>query len=105
MGLKELQDQIRALAATEETDAAVMSCYLNLQNGGVANREFFQNRISLLRKTLAAPLLRGFEEAVVRTCNYLDTELLADGQESSINAIAATTPKDFSKKRSRFWKS
>lgn len=92
MDLKELQDQIRALAATEETDAAVMSCYLNLQNGGVANREFFQNRVSLLRKTLAEPLLRGFEEAVVRTCDYLDNKLLVESGGLAVFARGGKEP-------------
>lgn len=92
MDLKELEDQIRALAATEETDGAVMSCYLNFQNGGVANREFFQNRISLLRKTLAEPLLNGFEEAVARTCDYLDTELFAESGGLAVFARGGKEP-------------
>ena len=92
MDLKEVQDQIRALAATEETDAVVMSCYLNLQNGGVANREFFQNRISLLRKTLAKPQLEGFEEAIVRICDYLDNKLLMESGGLAVFARGGKEP-------------
>lgn len=52
MELKELQQQKRILATMEETDAVVMTRYLNLQNGGVSYRDCFQNHISLFRKTL-----------------------------------------------------
>ena len=92
MDLKELQNQIRDLATMEETDAVVMSCYLNLQNGGVANRDFFQNRISLLRKTLAKPQLKGFEEAVVRICDYLDNELLRESGGLAVFARGGEKP-------------
>ena len=78
MELKKLQSHIRTLASLKETDAVVMSCYLNLEDGGVANRNFFHKRTNLLRKTLPESQLVGFEDAVVRICNYLDTELLAE---------------------------
>lgn len=78
MELKELKHHIHTLASLKEADEVVISCYLNLNEGGVANRDFFNTRINLLRRTLDDNQLDCFEEAVARIGEYLDTELISE---------------------------
>jgi hypothetical protein len=92
MDLKEIQNQIRTLAVMKETDSVVISCYLNLQKGGVANRNFFQNRVGLLRKILTKSQSNGFEEAIARICDYLDKELIPEFGGTAVFARGGEEP-------------
>lgn len=78
MELKELKNHIHTLASLKETDEVVISCYLNLDEEGAVNRDFFNKRISLLRRTLDDSQLVGFEEAVALIGEYLDTQIISE---------------------------
>lgn len=64
MDLKELQKHIRILATLPETGAPVISCYLNLETSESGYRHALDERVRLLRKSLAGETRRHFEEAL-----------------------------------------
>ena len=55
MDVKTLQQHLIALATLHETDAPVVSCYLNLERGPLAYRGALDARVELLRKSLPEP--------------------------------------------------
>ena len=70
MELKELQQHIRTLVTIEESEAPMISCYLNLETSG--HCAAFEERVHLLRKTFATAEKRQvFEEAVALIEGYL----------------------------------
>ncbi len=75
MELKELQKHIRTLVELEETDAPVISCYLNLEAGVPAYWQVLKERGQLVRKNLAGQTLQDFEEALARVERYVETEI------------------------------
>ena len=64
MDLKELQKHIRTLATLPEAAAPVISCYLNLEPSERGYRHALDERVRLLRKSLAGETRRHFEEAL-----------------------------------------
>lgn len=92
MDSKELQKHIRCLATLEESSDVVISCYLALQNEKVVNREAFQKRLRLLRASVAQDQWQGFDEAVDRVREYLNTELLPDSVGISVFARGGVDP-------------
>ncbi|MBI1790662.1 MAG: hypothetical protein HYR60_24285 [Acidobacteria bacterium] len=64
MDLKELQKHIRILATLPETGAPVISCYLNLETSESGYRHALDERVRLLRKSLAGETRRHFEVAL-----------------------------------------
>ena len=55
MDVKTLQQHLIALATLNETDAPVVSCYLNLERGPLAYRGALDARVELLRRSLPEP--------------------------------------------------
>lgn len=55
MDVKTLQQHLIALATLNETDAPVVSCYLNLERGPMAYRSALDGRVELLRRSLPEP--------------------------------------------------
>jgi hypothetical protein len=55
MDVKTLQQHLIALATLVETDAPVISCYLNLEQGPLAYRGALDARVELLRRSLPEP--------------------------------------------------
>ena len=55
MDVKTLQQHLIALATLNETDAPVVSCYLNLERGPMAYRSALDARVELLRRSLPEP--------------------------------------------------
>ena len=51
MEIKNLQKHIRTLAILEETEAPVVSCYLNLEGGEKGFRDFLNERTHILSGT------------------------------------------------------
>ena len=49
MELKELQEHIRALVTLEESEAPVVSVYMNLQKDAAELRQFTKHRVGLLK--------------------------------------------------------
>jgi protein required for attachment to host cells/ribosomal protein L30E len=81
MELKELQQHIRLLAALDETEAPVVSCYLDLSDR--AYRSELSRRRRELRKLLAAEDLNHFEESMQSVESYL-----GDGLEAATKGVA-----------------
>lgn len=74
MDVKELQNHIRTLAALEESEAPLISCYLNPGNGASVKTRFDQ-RTQVLRRALTGHALADFEEAATRVGKFLASEL------------------------------
>ncbi|MDP2858735.1 MAG: host attachment protein [Bacillota bacterium] len=82
MELKELQRHIMTLATLEESEAPVVSCYLDLETSGY--RTVLSERVHLLRKTFpTAEKRQDFEAAVA-----LIEEYLALGIHRDTNGLA-----------------
>lgn len=80
MELKNLQKHIRNLVTLEETEAPVISCYLNPGAGVQGYRHALNERVSLLRKSLSGEARRHFEEAAEpKAVQQDDGSLLVDG--------------------------
>lgn len=71
MDLKELQKHIRTLATLPEAGAPVISCYLNLETSESGYRHALDERVRLLRKSLAGETRRPFEEALSQIEGHL----------------------------------
>jgi len=72
MELKELQTHIRTLATLPETDAPVISCYLDLEAGPPRYRTILEERVRLLRTSLSEPARAKFDEALGRSMEFMD---------------------------------
>ncbi len=73
MELKELQTHIGTLATLPETDAPVISCYLDLEAGPSKYRNTLEERVRLLRKSLGEPARAQFDEALGRMMGFLES--------------------------------
>jgi len=71
MELKELQRHILTLATLPQTPDPVISCYLNREPGHPNGRHLLEERVQLLRGSLAAKWRWEFEEALNRIDAYL----------------------------------
>ena len=65
MDIQTLQKHVLTLATIEETDAPMVSCYLNLEKGLAAARRILDERVRLLRRTIPAPQRDSFEHALL----------------------------------------
>ena len=84
MDIQTLQKHVLTLATIEETDAPMVSCYLNLETGLAAARRILDERVRLLRKTLPAPQRDSFDQALLR----IDSRLAAGFRAESLGAAA-----------------
>jgi protein required for attachment to host cells len=80
--IRTLQRHVLTLATLEESDAPVISCYLNLEAGLAPARRVLDERVRLLRKTLPAPQRGPFEQALLR----IDSRLAAGFRAESLGA-------------------
>ncbi len=71
MELRELQDHVRMLTGLEETEAPVVSVYMNLQQDAGQLREFTKRRVGLLKESLPHQQLPDFRRAMERIGVYL----------------------------------
>ena len=82
MDIQTLQEHVLTLATIEETDAPMVSCYLNLETGLAAARRILDERVRLLRDTLPQPQRNSFEHALLR----IESRLAAGFQTESLGA-------------------
>ena len=66
MDIQTLQKHVLTLATLEETNAPVVSCYLNLEKGPDAARRVLDERVRLLRMTIPLPHRDAFEQALAQ---------------------------------------
>jgi rubrerythrin len=82
--IQTLQNHVLTLAALEETDAPVVSCYLNLETGLTTARHVLDERVRLLRKTLPLLQRQPFEQALSRIDSCLAAGFRADTLGSAV---------------------
>jgi rubrerythrin len=70
---RELEKHIRSLATLEESEAPLISCYLEVGNGLPEFRNVLNERVQTLRQSLKVNALTPFEEALVRIEAFLQT--------------------------------
>ena len=84
VNIQTLQKHVLTLATLEETDAPVVSCYLNLETGLIAAKRVVDERVRLLRKTLALPQREPFEQALRRIDSCLAAGFEPESQGAAI---------------------
>jgi hypothetical protein len=92
MDRKNLQQHIRTLALLAETNAPVISCYLNLGSGMAPCRDEFQERAGILRKNVGWHARLPFEEAVVAIETSINVPPQADARGMAIFARGGASP-------------
>lgn len=92
MELKNLQQHIRTLVTLEETEAPVISCYLNLDGGELAPRHALEARVSSLRKSFTGKQLQYLEEALIPIDSFIRTELLPEARGAAIFSRGGNPP-------------
>jgi hypothetical protein len=90
--LKTLQRHIHTLVTLKETEAPVVSVYLNPQQDPAELREFTKSRVGLLMKSLSQDHLRHFQRATDRIGRFLSHGLRGKPQGAAIFARAGTRP-------------
>ena len=79
-----MQRHVLTLATLEESDAPVISCYLNLETGLAPARQVLDERVRLLRKTLPSPRRDLFERALLRIDSRLAEGFQAESQGAAL---------------------
>jgi len=92
MELKTLQKHVRTLVTTEETEAPVISCYMNLESGISGYREALDERIRLLQASLKGDIRRCFEEALKSIETFIATELSPDTKGAAVFSRGGDQP-------------
>lgn len=92
MEVRELQEHIRVLAALEESGAPVISCYLDTGSGTAGYRTAFDQRVQLLRKSLAGRALADFEQGLARIEDFLAAQLSPGTKGAAVFARAGERP-------------
>ena len=92
MELESLQQHIRTLATLPETDAPVISCYLELNKGRLKDRNAFDQQVRSLQLGLVGASRQDFADAVQRIETYLANELLPDATGLAVFSRAGDSP-------------
>ena len=92
MELKNLQRHIRSLVTLPETSAQVVSCYLELEKGGIKDPAVFQKQVHHLTTGLAGQERQDFEAAMAAIQRYLAVELSPDAKGAAIFSRAGADP-------------
>ena len=71
MELSELQQHIRTLVTLEESEALVISCYLNVEAGLPGCRNAFAERVALLRRAVGAVHKNTLEEGLANLVSFV----------------------------------
>ena len=80
MEMKHLKKHIRALATLPETDARVVSCYVELEKGRLKNPQAFRRGLGVIKKSLTRTERQPVEESLSRIEAYLAEELLGEAK-------------------------
>lgn len=75
MKIEKLDEHIKRLATIESSDAPFISCYLDVRSGPFGYRQVVDDRVNLLRRSLAGKELAEFEEALAEIEAFLRTEV------------------------------
>ncbi len=92
MELKNLQKHVQTLATLSETESPVISCYLRLDEGRIADRNFLDGTFGSLRQGLTGDARRSFDEAVARIESYLARELMVEAEGIALFSRAGSDP-------------
>ena len=93
MELKDLKQHVRTLAALEEADAFVVSCYLNFKTGARDARDFFYQQAAALTRGLGRDAIRRqLEPAMNQVETYLSSDLARDVKGVAVFARAGRQP-------------
>ena len=92
MELKNLQRHIRSLATLPETSAQVVSCYLELEKGGIKDPAVIHEQVHHLTTGLAGQERQDFKAAMAAIQRYLAVELSADAKGAAIFSRAGAAP-------------
>ncbi|MCP4716256.1 MAG: hypothetical protein GY868_14150 [Deltaproteobacteria bacterium] len=92
MELKELKKQIRTLATLPETEAPVISCYLELLNGKINDQDTYNELARTAMVGLSEQELYIFKETLEPINTYLANELLPNAKGAAIFSRAGSTP-------------
>jgi hypothetical protein len=92
MELKTLQQHVRTLVTLEETEAPVVSCYLNLESGISGWRDDLDQRIHLLQAGLKGEKRLYFEEALNSIETFIAKELLPDTKGAAVFSRGGDQP-------------
>jgi protein required for attachment to host cells len=92
MELRTLEQYVAILATMPETEAPVISCYLNLQGGPPGYQDAWNERIAALRKCLAGTERRDFEEALVQIEKFLQAGMPEGAVSLALFARAGRQP-------------
>jgi len=89
---KNLEEHIRALATLEESEAPLISCYLQVGNGWPGYTSILHERAQSLRRSLHANVLEAFDEALARIEAFLQTGIEPWAQGLALFARAGRQP-------------
>lgn len=92
MEVRELQNHIRALATLEETAAPLISCYLDVDSGPGVYGTVLNERVQLLKKSLAGQARADFEEAASRIEEFVTSGLERGTRGAAIFARGGAQP-------------
>lgn len=92
MKTRELEGHIRTLATLAESEAPVISCYLEVGNGSPGFHKVLNDRVQTLRQSLRGNALRPFEEALSTIRTYLQTEIATWSRGVALFARAGEQP-------------
>ncbi len=81
-----LRRNITALACVEETDAAFVSCYLNLEQSSAGYLKILEERALALRRTLDENEQAAFNDSIHQIEAYLATNLRPDAKGAALFA-------------------
>jgi rubrerythrin len=90
--VRELREHIRALASLEESGSPVISCYLDTGRGTAGYRSALDQRVQLLRKSLAGWALADFEQGLAGIERFLSEQLDQGTRGAAVFARAGTRP-------------
>lgn len=89
--LATLESHVRALVMLEETDAPVVSCYLNLEAGGDW-RPAFDRRVRVVQQTSRHTEAQPLADALTRVRAFLESSLVPASEGAAVFARAGSHP-------------
>jgi hypothetical protein len=92
MELQELKEHIRTLITLEETEAPMVSVYMNLQKDAAELREFTKHRVALLKESVPQEQRSHFQRAMERIGRYVTEKLDNTAQGAAVFARNGTSP-------------
>jgi release factor family 10 len=92
MELALLQRHIRELATLPETDAPVVSCYIELSQGSIKDGNAYVQQVRALERGVIGPSRQHVSDAIRRIDKYLELELLPDAKGLAAFSRAGEQP-------------